>query len=429
MPLRPDEPPARLALISLHTSPLDQPGTGDAGGMNVYVSQLSRKLAEHGVCVDIFTRATSARQPESVPAWPGVTVRHVPAGPYEGLAKDDLPAQLCSFARGLLRYEAAAPPGRYDLVHAHYWLSGQVGALAAERWGVPLVTSMHTLAKVKNAALADGERPEPHARIIGEQQVVDDATRLVANTDVEARQLVDLYGAPSARVDVVEPGVDLSTFAPAGEDVRAAARRDAGIAQRARVVLFVGRFQPHKAPDLLVRALALAAHAGELPSDVPVTAVFVGGPSGSASQSADDLRALAVRLGVGGLVRMEPPAQSGDLARWYQLADLVVVPSYSESFGLVAAEAQACGTPVLAAAVGGLPVAVADGVSGRLVHGHDPHRWAAELAGLLADPEALAGLRTGTVAHARRFGWGRTAEKMLDVYATALDQVRIARAG
>jgi D-inositol-3-phosphate glycosyltransferase len=416
-------------MVSLHTSPLDQPGTGDAGGMNVYVSALSRELAARGVAVDIFTRATSARLPETVQAWPGVWVRHVPAGPYEGLAKDDLPAALCSFARGLLRYEAAAPPGRYDLVHAHYWLSGQVGVLAAERWGVPLVASMHTLAKVKNAALADGERPEPPARLLGEQQVIDDANRLVANTDAEARQLIELYDAEPDRVDVVEPGVDLQTFQPATTAQRLAARRAAGIDEHARVVLFVGRFQPHKAPDLLVRALAAATRAGQLPADAPVTAVFVGGPSGSSSLSADDLHGLAVDLGVGGRVQTQPPAQAEQLAHWYQLADLTVVPSHSESFGLVAVEAQACGTPVLAAAVGGLPVAVDDGVSGELIDGHDPDEWGRRLGQLLAEPRRLARLRTGAVRHARKFGWERTAERTLQVYAAAADDLRMARAG
>ena len=192
--------PRRIATVSVHTSPLDQPGSGDAGGMNVYVVELSKRLAALGTEVEIFTRATRSGLPPRVELAPGVTVRHVTAGPFEGLGKADLPAQMCAFTAGMLRAEAAAEPGYYDLVHSHYWLSGQVGFLAAERWGVPLVHSMHTMAKVKNALLAEGDVPEPSARVIGETQVVEAADRLVANTDQEAGQLIDLYGADPFRV-------------------------------------------------------------------------------------------------------------------------------------------------------------------------------------------------------------------------------------
>ena len=181
----------RVAMISLHTSPLDQPGTGDAGGMNVYVIELAKRLAQTGIEVDIFTRATTSALPPVVEAGDGIRVRHITAGPFEGLTKGELPGQLCVFAREVLRAEAAQPVGHYDVVHSHYWLSGQVGALARDRWGVPLVHSMHTMAKVKNAALADGDRPEPQGRVIGEEQVVAEADRLVANTDEEASQLVE----------------------------------------------------------------------------------------------------------------------------------------------------------------------------------------------------------------------------------------------
>ena len=182
-------------MISLHTSPLDQPGTGDAGGMNVYVLELAKRLAARGTEVDIFTRATSSALPVSVEAAPGVLVRNIHAGPFEGLTKDELPGQLCVFAREVLRSEASQPLGHYAAVHSHYWLSGQVGALARDRWSVPLVHSMHTMAKVKNDALAEGDTPEPSARIIGEEQVVEAADLLIANTDTEAKQLINLYDA------------------------------------------------------------------------------------------------------------------------------------------------------------------------------------------------------------------------------------------
>src|SRR5918994_1823799 len=218
--------PRRIATLSVHTSPLDQPGTGDAGGMNVYIVEVSRRLAEMGVEVEIFTRATSSGLPPTVEMAPGVLVRHVNSGPFEGLSKEDLPSQLCAFTNGVLRAEAAHPPGYYDLIHSHYWMSGQVGWLARDRWGVPLVHTAHTLAKVKNRNLAAGDRPEPDARVIGEEQVVAESDRLVCNTDIEARELVDLYGADPARIVTIPPGVDLARFRPGD---RTAARTRLGI--------------------------------------------------------------------------------------------------------------------------------------------------------------------------------------------------------
>ena len=209
-------------MVSVHTSPLEQPGTGDAGGMNVYVAEVSRELARRGVEVDIFTRATTGSLPPVVQMAPGIRVCHITAGPYEGLGKTDLPSQLCAFAAGVMRAAAARPEGWYDVLHSHYWLSGQVGWLAADRWGVPLVHTMHTMAKVKNASLAEDDVPEPPARLIGEEQVVESADRLLANTDDEANELITLYGAQPAKVGVVNPGVDLDVFSPGDQ---AAARR------------------------------------------------------------------------------------------------------------------------------------------------------------------------------------------------------------
>lgn len=189
----------------MHTSPLAQPGTGDAGGMNVYVLQTALELAKRGTEVEIFTRATSSELPPVAEAGPGVIVRNVVAGPFEGLDKHELPTQLCPFTAEVLRQEARHLPGHYDLVHSHYWLSGQVGWLARDRWRVPLVHTAHTLAAVKNAALAEGDTPEPETRVIGEKQVIAESDRLVANTGDEAHQLVDLYGASPDRIDVVPP--------------------------------------------------------------------------------------------------------------------------------------------------------------------------------------------------------------------------------
>jgi D-inositol-3-phosphate glycosyltransferase len=419
--------PRRIATLSVHTSPLDQPGTGDAGGMNVYIVEVAKRLAARGVEVEIFTRATASDLPSCVEMAPGVHVRHVISGPFEGLAKEDLPAQLCAFTTGVLRAEAARSPGWYDAVHSHYWLSGQVGWLAKDRWGVPLVHTAHTLAKVKNAQLSPGDKPEPLGRVVGEQQVIEEADRLVANTRVEAHELITHYGADPGRVVVVEPGVDLGRFTPApagGEaDVRAAARTRLGLPLDAHVVAFVGRIQPLKAPDVLLRAAA-ALRSRDPQVARRLVVLVVGGPSGSGLERPAALIELADCLGLGAAVRFLPPQAGPALADLYRAADLVAVPSYNESFGLVALEAQACGTPVVAAAVGGLVTAVRDGVSGVLVDGHDPTDWARVLGRLFAEPRRRAELSRGAVAHARRFSWDRTASGLLSIYREAMATYR-----
>jgi D-inositol-3-phosphate glycosyltransferase len=414
--------PRRIATVSFHTSPLEQPGTGDAGGLNVYVVEVARRLAARGVEVDIFTRAVSRDQPPVAELAPGVQVRHLTAGPYEDLDKSDLPGQLCQFTFELLRAEANHAPGRYDLVHGHYWLSGQVGAVAKERWGVPLVQSMHTLAKVKNASLAAGEAPEPEVRLRGEAEVIAAADRLIANTDDEASQLISGYDACPDRVSVINPGVSLSVFRPGSQQE---ARQQLGLPADGIVLVFAGRVQPLKAPDVVLHAAA------RLLADQPglarkLTIAFVGGPSGAGRADPDGLTALAQRLGLAGLVRLEPPCPQPELANWYRAASIVMVPSYSESFGLVAVEAQACGTPVVAAAVGGLRTAVRDGVSGILVDSRDPARYARALADLIARPQLLARLSAGAREHASRFGWSATVDRMLDLYSEVMTQTAAA---
>jgi D-inositol-3-phosphate glycosyltransferase len=409
----------RVAMLSVHTSPLAQPGFGDAGGMNIYVLELARQLARFGVESEIFTRATASDQPPAVRVEPGVTVRHVMAGPFEGLTKVDLPSQLCSFAREVLRVEAEHAPYRYDVVHSHYWLSGQVGAVARDRWSVPLIHTMHTMAKVKNATGIAGEPPEPLTRIVGEQQVVDAADRLIANTTGEAADLIRHYDADLRLVDVVHPGVDLTVFAPRP---RPAVRDELGLPPDARVLLFAGRLQPLKAPDVLLRAARELLDRGREPTDRLVV-VIVGGQSGTGPDQPRALRELVDELGLGDVVRLEPALPPTELARWYSAADVVCVPSYSESFGLVALEAQACGTPVAAAAVGGLPTAVVDGRTGRLVSGHDPVEWARVLDDMLAAPARLKLMGRRAARHAARFGWHQTARETMRVYRAAMAEI------
>ena len=297
--------PRRVAVMSVHTSPLAQPGTGDAGGMNVYMLQSALNMASRGVEVEIFTRATSSADPPTVRVAPGVLVRNVVAGPFEGLDKHDLPTQLCAFTAGVLRAEATHEPGYYDIVHSHYWLSGQVGWLARDRWAVPLVHTAHTLAAVKNAALADGDAPEPPMRAVGEQQVVDEADRLIVNTEDEARQLISIHHADPARIDVVHPGVDLQLFTP-GDKVRRA--RGAG-SRRRRAGGGVRR------PDSATEGARRPAAGGrEADGRYPRLRVLVaGGPSGSGLQAPDTLVRLAAELGISARVTFLPPQPRTEL--------------------------------------------------------------------------------------------------------------------
>nr|WP_243696274.1 D-inositol-3-phosphate glycosyltransferase [Aeromicrobium camelliae] len=407
---------SRIAMLSAHTSPLEQPGNGDAGGMNVYILELSRRLAGRGIEVEIFTRATSRHLPPVVDAEPGIRVHHVAAGPFDGLEKNDLPAQLCSFVRDVLRAEVEHGPGYFDLVHSHYWLSGQVGTVVRDRWGVPLVHSMHTMAKVKNAALADGDTPEPLGRVWGEEEIVRFADRLIANTDEERRELIELYGADGGRVDIVHPGVDLDVFHPHD---RGEARRRLGIAPTTPLVVFAGRIQPLKAPDIVLKAVAsLRRRHPALGVEVAV----VGGASGSGLARPDELQQLAAELDIRDAVHFVPTVSQAELAQWYSAASAVCVPSYNESFGLVAIEAQACGTPVVAARVGGLTTAVADGVTGTLVDGHDPRDYADALFTYLTDGQLRSDVGRKAVAHAEMFSWDATADRTIASYEAAVRQ-------
>jgi D-inositol-3-phosphate glycosyltransferase len=407
----------RIAVLMVHTSPLEQPGIGDAGGMNIYVVESAQRMAAMGVSVDIFTRRTHATETEIVEISPGVRVRYFDCG-HGTLTKEQLPAHIAGLSKEFLRL---MKDENYDAIHSHYWISGKVAMPAAKELGIPLVHTMHTMARVKNLNLAEGETPEPMIRVQGETQVVAAANALVANTDAEAASLVSLYDACPDIVHVVSPGVDLYTFTPGVS--RKDSREFVGLPNDALVVSFVGRIQPHKGPEVLIRATSeLVKHSPLLRHKLIVN--IIGGASGANTEEVDRLKELATWLAIDDVVRFSPPVPRADLAQWYRAADLVVVPSYSESFGLVALEAQACGTPVVATAVGGLRTAVADGISGVLVDGHDPKAWSSVIVRLLQEPQRRVLLSMGAIEHASHFGWDATARGTLDIYDQVITQNR-----
>ena len=407
----------RIAVLMVHTSPLEQPGIGDAGGMNIYVVESAQRMAAMGVSVDIYTRRTHASETETVEISPGVRVRYFECG-HGTLTKEQLPAHISGLSKEFLRL---LKDEKYDAIHSHYWISGKVAMPAAKELGIPLVHTMHTMARVKNLNLAEGETPEPMIRVQGETQVVAAANALVANTDAEAASLVSLYDACPDIVHVVSPGVDLYTFTP-GQG-RNTAREFVGLPKDALVVSCVGRIQPHKGPEVLIRATSeLVKHSPLLRHKLIVN--IIGGASGANTEEVDRLKELATWLAIDDVVRFSPPVPRADLAQWYRAADLVVVPSYSESFGLVALEAQACGTPVVATAVGGLRTAVADGISGVLVDGHDPKAWSSVISRLLQEPQRRVLLSMGAIEHASHFGWDATARGTLDIYDLVITESR-----
>jgi D-inositol-3-phosphate glycosyltransferase len=410
---------SKIATLMVHSSPLDQAGIGDAGGMNVYVVESAKKMAQAGVSVDIFTRANHSNLPETVEIADGVNIKHLVAGPFEGLSKEELPSQLGALTSSFMNYQKQLPNDYYSLLHSHYWISGQLGWMVSERTGIPLIHTMHTTAKVKNLNLADSEKPEPQTRAIGEEQVVKASTGLIANTDAEAASLVSLYDACPDNVFVVAPGVDLQTFSPGSG--KSAARVKLNIAPDAIMLTFVGRIQPHKGPDVLLRAVSeMVTHSPHLKAKLAV--VIMGGASGSGVNELESLKVLAKFLKIDDVTHFIEPVSRELLPDWYRASDLVCVPSYSESFGLVALEAQACGTPVVATAIGGLRTAVSDGISGSLVDGHDPKAWSAVISRLIAEPQRRLLLSMGAGIHASHFGWENTAHKTLEVYDWALSQ-------
>ncbi|MCU1572832.1 MAG: mshA [Micrococcaceae bacterium] len=402
--------PLRIAMLSLHTSPLAQPGGGDAGGLNVYVRALSLELASAGMEVDIFTRTTGVGGQTTIdePAR-GMRVHHIPAGPAGKVPKEALPRLVDELAAGISASSTSTGP--FDLVHSHYWVSGLAGLLLAADWKVPLVHTMHTMARVKNQHTMPGQPVEPGRREEGEERIVHHANLLIANTAAEAEELHRHYGADPARIDVVVPGADLRVFRPA---FRARSRSHVGIPPGNFHVVFAGRLQRLKGPHVLIQAAAALKRSRP---DLPLRLSVIGSSSGADKY---DLMQLAKELDVADRVAFYPPVNASELAHWYRAADVVAMPSASESFGLVALEAQACGTPVLATDVGGLPYAVSDGRTGLLVKGRHTKDWARALEALWDDPQTRLDLGRAASVHAEGFSWQRTAALTLETYRRAL---------
>lgn len=391
----------RVAVISLHTSPLLQPGSGDSGGMNVYVREMASALAQAGVQCTTFTRADRPGLPEVVQVEPGHQVVHVQAGPFD-LPKERLPSVLDEFGDGVAKYLRGDFPA--DVVHANYWLSGVVAHRVKHELDLPFVSTFHTLAKVK----AEGGDPEPLWRERAEHEIINCADTICVSCTEEERQFRRLYGDPRGRIEIVAPGVEHAFFAPGD---RRGARDALELPNDVPVLLFVGRIQPLKGPDVAVRALAALGRSDAL-------LLIVGGASGlEGDEEIERLEALIAELGVGEQVRFVPPQPHHILSTYYRAADVVVVPSRSESFGLVALEASACGVPVVASGVGGLLTLVGDGDNGFLVPDRAPAGFADRIGLILDDPALRDSLGAAGAVRARSYTWALAAARLRRIYA------------
>jgi len=394
----------RIAYLSIHTCPLARPGSGDAGGMNVYIDGLARTMARRGVQVDVFTRQKEQGGEGVVEVEDGYRVVHIDLGPTTtGLSRT-----VNEFTDGVLTW-AAENDAVYDAVHSHYWLSGWAGVVLEDRLGVPLAISFHTLGRVKNATRRADDTPASLFRIATETEVIARAGCVISSTPAEAVELIEHYRADPERLCISPPGLDHSLFYPGDQGE---ARLALGIGRSGPLVLFAGRIQPLKALDVAVESFALVAAAHP-----EAKMMIVGGASGE--RGPDEMAAmldLVAELGLADRVSFHPPLPHDQVPVAYRAADVLVVPSRSESFGLVAAEAQACGIPVVASRVGGLEYVIADGETGFLIDDWDPAAYAAAIGRILGDPALAAGLSKAAVERSVRFSWSATADRLLELY-------------
>ena len=400
----------RIAVLSMHTSPLAPLGGAVSGGMNVYVRELSRRMADRGYAVDVFTRRERPDGPDIVETEGGVRVVHIAAGPPVPVDKEALTGSIETFAMGVAAF-AREHGMRYDLLHSHYWLSALAGDVLRGVWDAPHVVMFHTLGEAKNRARPT-ER-EPLERIAGERLVARRADRIVVATSHERELLTRRYGALSDRITVVPCGVDLDLFRPVNKED---ARRQLGLADDERIILFVGRIEPLKGIDILISAAAQLHEEADF-----FQAVIVGGDA-RAETRVRELKSLATTLGVEHHVSFVGAVDHERLPLYYNAADVCVVPSFYESFGLVAVEAMACGTPVVASRVGGLVTTVRDGETGYLVPWRCPEPFAERLDLLLRNDELRASLGGAAREAVQRFRWSNVADAVADIYAELLDR-------
>jgi D-inositol-3-phosphate glycosyltransferase len=374
--------------------------------MNVYIRELSRSMAEHGVEVIVFTRRTDDTTPEVTEVMPGFSVVHIDAGPRVPIPIREHAGLVGEFAEATVRW--IDEQGRsFDLIHSHYWLSGWAGVLLKEKLGIPLANSFHTLGRVKDLTRHPDDAPEGALRTLTEEEVIARSDCVVASTPYEFEDLMEHYGADPTRLCTSPPGIDHSVFMPGD---KAEAKHRTGIGD-SPTILFVGRIQPLKGVDTAIRALA------RVTSPEPPQLIVIGGPSGSGgTDEVARLRQLVTDLDLDKRVHFVAPLRREQLVTFYQAADVLVMPSRSETFGLVAAEAQSCGVPVIATAVGGLPYIIEHEASGLLVTGHDPDDYAAALERVLNDPTLATRLGEGAFEHSQRFSWEATVARFLELY-------------
>jgi D-inositol-3-phosphate glycosyltransferase len=409
---------SRVALLSVHTCPLAVLGGKETGGMNVYVRELARELGRVGIEVDVFTRSQDAAIPEVVPLGIGARVVHVPAGPARPLPRPSLVEHLDAFVEGVERFRRREGC-EYAVLHSHYWLSGVAALELAARWRRPVIQMFHTLGALKNAVARSEAEREPEARVVAEGRIVASADRIVAANPVERAHLAWYYGADVERVRVIPCGVDLDLFQPA--DPRAARAR-LGL-QAEHVLLFVGRLAPIKGVETLLRALAAARADGLGGADVRL--VVVGGAKDERwDGERGALRELAATLGVARWVDFRGPQPQAALPDYYAAADLCVMPSLYESFGMVALEAMACGSAVIASRVGGLQTTVRDGITGLLVPEGDPCALAETITRTLDDSALRWRLGREGVRWAAGHRWPCVAEAVCREYASLVDEAQ-----
>ncbi len=402
----------RIAQVSAHTSPLAPLGGRETGGMNVYVLELSRELARLGYEVDIFTRR-DGELPRVEQVAPNLRLIRIDAGPAQPIEKEEIVACLPEFARNMRQF-VTEQPGGYDLIHSHYWQSGWAGTILAREFDLPQVVMFHTLGEVKNRARFGEE--EPKLRIRHERTIARRATAIVTASDHERLLLERYYGADPAKMHTVPCGIDLDLFQPRD---RAAARAKLGLDAAAPVLLWVGRLEKLKGVEILVDAVAQLERRD-------VTLLIVGGDA-RAHELKGELQAQAASAGIAANVRFEGAVAHDSLPDYYSAADVCVVPSYYESFGLVAVEAMACGTPVVASRVGGLVSTVTDGVTGYLIPWRCPEPFAEKLDVLLGNPELRANFSRAAQRSVERFRWSTVGLRIADVYDAARERHRSTR--